>query len=326
MTSSPTSSDNASKGSGRSSRRVRRPTQTSSFGVSRRESHDSSIFYARFDAPELSDDDEIRSCSVTDRLFCADSRDMSVVEDKSISLVVTSPPYFSAKLYEEALGEGHVPGSYLEYLTMLEDVFADCRRVLEPGGRIGVNVANLGRRPYRSLSKDVWVVLERLGFLSQGEVVWIKGKGPCFGIGGLRLVRQGVAAGAAGPDRARPHRLQGSFRAGRPLAHASERGLPWESTITKEDFLAWTVDTWEMRPESATRVGHPAPFPVELPRRLIELYTYRGDVVLDPFMGSGSTAVAAVEADRRFVGFDADPAYQELAEQRVAEAATSVAQ
>ena len=325
MASSPTSSDNGSKGSGRSSRRVRRPTQTSSFGVSRRESHDSSTFYARFDAPELSDDDEIRSCSVTDRLFCADSRDMSVVEDKSISLVVTSPPYFSAKLYEEALGEGHVPGSYLEYLTMLEDVFADCRRVLEPGGRIGVNVANLGRRPYRSLSKDVWVVLERLGFLSQGEVVWIKGKGA-----------SGSAAFGSFAKASRPvlrdltERIliasKGRFERAVHWRKRQERGLPWESTITKEDFLAWTVDTWEMRPESATRVGHPAPFPVELPRRLIELYTYRGDVVLDPFMGSGSTAVAAVEADRRFVGFDADPAYQELAEQRVAEAATSAAQ
>ena len=325
MASSPTSSDNASTGSGHTARRLRRPTQTSSFGVSRRESHDSSTFYARFDAPELSDDDEIRSCSVADRLFCADSRDMSVVEDKSISLVVTSPPYFSAKLYEEALGEGHVPGSYLEYLAMLEDVFADCRRVLEPGGRIGVNVANLGRRPYRSLSKDVWVVLERLGFLAQGEVVWIKGKGA-----------SGSAAFGSFAKASRPvlrdltERIliasKGRFERAVSWRKRQERGLPWESTITKEDFLAWTVDTWEMRPESATRVRHPAPFPVELPRRLIELYTYRGDVVLDPFMGSGSTAVAALQADRRFVGFDADPAYLELAEQRVAEAARSPSQ
>ena len=93
--------------------RTRRPTRTSNFGVSRRESHDSSTFYARFDAPVLSSDDEVRPCSVADRLFCGDSRDLSAVDDKCISLVSTSPPYFSSKLYEEALGEGDVPGSYL---------------------------------------------------------------------------------------------------------------------------------------------------------------------------------------------------------------------
>jgi site-specific DNA-methyltransferase (adenine-specific) len=103
-----------------------------------------------------------------------------------------------------------------------------------------------------------------------------------------------------------------------------EQGLPWESTISKEDFLAWTLDVWEIRPEFAKRVGHPAPFPVELPRRLIELYTYRGDVVLDPFMGAGSTAVAAVQAGRRYVGYDTEAEYVELAERRVSEAQLSL--
>ncbi len=205
---------------------------------------------------------------------------------------------------------------------MLEGVFAECRRVLEPGGRIAINVANLARRPYRSLSKDVWVVLERLGFLSQGEVVWIKGKGA-----------SGSAAFGSFAKASRPvlrdltERIliasKGRFERAIPWRKRQSLGLPWESTITKEDFLAWTVDTWEMRPESATRVGHPAPFPVELPRRLLQLYTYRGDVVLDPFIGSGSTAVAAVESDRRFVGFDADPVSIELAEHRVAKAVTA---
>jgi DNA modification methylase len=134
-----------------SARRARRATATSNFGVGRRESHDASKFYARFDAPILSTDEEVRSCSVVDRLFCADSRDMGQVEDKSISLVTTSPPYYSSKAYEEAMGEGHIPGSYVEYLEMLHAVFTECRRVLEPGGRICVNVANLGRKP-----SDLW--------------------------------------------------------------------------------------------------------------------------------------------------------------------------
>ncbi len=102
-----------------------------------------------------------------------------------------------------------------------------------------------------------------------------------------------------------------------------ERGLPWESTITKEEFLAWTVDTWEMRTESAKRLGQPAPFPVELPRRLIQLYTYAGDVVLDPFLGAGTTAVAALESGRRYVGFEAEGEYVRLAERRIAGAAAA---
>ena len=94
---------------------------------------------------------------------------------------------------------------------------------------------------------------------------------------------------------------------------------PFENTISKDEFFAATLDVWEIRPEHARRVGHPAPFPVELPERLIQLYTYRGDVVLDPFLGSGSTAVAAVRTDRRYVGYDTDPAYADLAESRIAD-------
>jgi len=303
--------------------RVRRPTETSSFGVSRRESHDASKFYARFEAPALSDDDEIRPCAVADQLFCQDSRDMTVVDDKSVALVATSPPYFSAKAYEEAMGEGHVPGSYLDYLTMLHAVFAECYRVLEPGGRICVNVANLGRKPYRSLAKDVWVVLEDLGFLPRGEVIWVKAAGSTGNCAwgswmspsnpSLRDVTERVLiAGKGRFDRAVHWKLR------------RERGLPWESTIAKEDFLAWTLDTWDIRPERAKRVGHPAPFPVELPRRLIQLYTYQGDVVLDPFMGAGSTAVAAVGSDRRYVGFDTEADYVALAGRRIAEARESL--
>jgi site-specific DNA-methyltransferase (adenine-specific) len=296
--------------------RLRVPTATSSFGTSRRENHDASRFYARFPPLRVSDDDEVRPCSVADRVFLGDSRDMGAVESKSVALVVTSPPYYSAKAYEEAMGVGHVPGSYVEFLEMLSDVFAECHRVLEPGGRIAVNVANLGRKPYRSLAKDVWTVLEGLGFLPRGEVVWVKAKGAsgsaAFGSFAkasnpvLRDLTERILVASKGRfDRALHWRAR------------RERGLPWESTISKEEFLAWTVDTWEMRTESARRVGHPAPFPVELPRRLIELYTYTGDVVLDPFLGAGTTAVAAVHAGRRYVGFDAEEEYVRLAEARI---------
>jgi site-specific DNA-methyltransferase (adenine-specific) len=89
--------------------------------------------------------------------------------------------------------------------------------------------------------------------------------------------------------------------------------------MTMDEFVDATIDIWDIPTESATRIGHPAPFPVDLPRRLIELYTYRGDLVLDPFMGSGSTAVAAVRTERHYIGFDTDRSYVALARRRVSE-------
>ena len=218
---------------------------------------------------------------------------MDEVEDASVALVVTSPPYFAGKEYEEALGEGHIPASYLDYLDMLTDVFAECVRTLEPGGRIAVNVANLGRKPYRSLSADVIAILQdRLGLLLRGEVIWHKARGASGSCawGSFRspanpvlrdLTERVVIASKGRFDRAlsRPERQQ--------------RGLPSGISLTKEEFIEATTDVWELPSERATRVGHPAPFPVELPLRLIELYTYEGDLVLDPFMGSGTTAAAA---------------------------------
>lgn len=300
------------------SERRRRPTETSNFGVSRRETHDASKFYSRFDPPILDDDTEIRECTVVDQFLLGDSRSMSEVEDKSVALVVTSPPYFSAKLYEEEMGSGHIPANYVEYLMMLSSVFTECYRVLEPGGRIAINVANLGRKPYRSLSKDVWQVLEDIGYLPRAEVVWLKGRGASSS------AAFGSFAKASNPvfrDLSERILIASKGQFGRALKwqDRKDKGLPWESTISKDDFLAWTVDLWEFRPESAKRVGHPAPFPIELPRRLIDLYTYRGDVILDPFMGAGTTALAAVQAERHFVGYDADPAYITLSAARLEE-------
>ena len=158
----------------------KRGTSTSNFGVSRRESHDASAFYSRFTVPEISGEQTIErvdACAL-DRIYCADARDMRHIASNSVALVVTSPPYFAGKEYEQSLGEGHIPATYVEYLEMLHDVFAECARVLEPGGRIAVNVANLGRRPYRSLAADVITILQdRLGLLLRGEIVWQKGQG-----------------------------------------------------------------------------------------------------------------------------------------------------
>ena len=296
----------------------KRATSTSSFGVSRRENHDASGFYARFAAPTVSDDATVASPGVVDQIYVGDARKMDRVRSSSVALVVTSPPYFAGKAYEEELGEGHIPATYVEYLTMLEDVFAECVDKLESGGRIAVNVANLGRKPYRSLSADVIGILQdRLGLLLRGEVIWRKARGaggncawgsfkqPANPV--LRDLTERVVIASKGRfDRA----VKGPDR----LA----QGLPSEATLTADEFMDATLDVWELPPESANRVNHPAPFPVELPQRLIDLYTYRGDVVLDPFMGSGTTAVAAVRAGRHYLGYDTDEAYAKAARDRVA--------
>jgi DNA modification methylase len=296
----------------------RRPTATSAFGVSRRENHDAAAFYRRFAPPVLSADSEVRAPGVVDEIYLGDARSMDRVQPDSVALVVTSPPYFAGKQYEEELGREGIPASYREYLDLLSDVFAECVTKLEPGGRIAVNVANLGRKPYRSLSADVIGILQdRLGLLLRGEVVWRKarGAGGNCAWGSFRspanpvlrdLTERVVVASKGRFDRA-------IDRAGRAAA-----GLPHEATTTADEFMEATLDVWELAPESATRVGHPAPFPIELPQRFVELYTSRGDVVLDPFMGVGSAAVAAVRTGRHYLGYDTDPTYVEAARRRVA--------
>jgi DNA modification methylase len=298
-----------------------RATATSRFGVGRRESHDSRSFYARFPLPEVSSDELIRPPDdrSLNRILRGDARTMPEVADSSVALVVTSPPYFAGKEYEEALGSGNIPATYVDYLALLTDVFAECRAKLEPGGRMAINVANLGRKPYRSLSADVMAILQdRLGLFLRGEIVWVKGRGATGSCAWgsfqnpsnpvLRDLTERVVVASKGRfDRARSRRQR------------AREGLPAVISISRDEFMESTTDIWTIPAESATRVGHPAPFPVALPERLINLYTYRGDLVLDPFAGSGSTAVAAVRLGRSFVAYDTDPHYVELARRRVSE-------
>jgi DNA modification methylase len=302
-------------------RRTARATATSAFGVGRRESHDARDFYRRFEAPVLSEDDDVcppERRHDLDRLHLGDIRELrDTFQPNSVALVVTSPPYYSGKEYETAIGEGYVPASYKEYLRMLSGVFAACRDALEPGGRIAVNVANLGRKPYRSLSADVIRILEEeLKLLLRGEVIWQKARGAAGSCAWgsyqqpldpvLRDVTERVVIACKGRfDRAIPPRER------------HRMGLPSEATIFRDEFMEATIDVWEMPPESARRVNHPAPFPVELPQRLIDLYTYKDDIVLDPFVGSGTTAVAALRTGRHYLGYDTDAGYIERASARL---------
>ena len=201
---------------------------------------------------------------------------------------------------------------------MLREVFAECARVLEPGGRIAVNVANLGRKPYRNLAADVTAILASLGLLLRGEIVWRKADGatgscawgsfrsPANPV--LRDMTERIVVASKG-------RFDRSLKA--PVR--KEQNLPHRITIGADEFMESTLDVWHFASESAKRVGHPAPFPVALPERLIHMHTYADELVLDPFLGSGSTLVAAARTGRRFVGYDLDPAYCELAMARVAD-------
>ena len=295
-----------------------RRTSTSSFGVGRREAHDASQFYARFRAPEITDDDRVEVApEFGDGCIEGDIRQRDDLPDGSVALVVTSPPYFAGKEYEEALGQGDIPASYAEFLEVLRDVFAVCVRKLEPGGRIAVNVANLGRKPYRSLSADVIGILQDdLGLLLRGEVIWQKGEGAAGNCA------WGSFRSAANPVlRDITERViiasKGRFDRATSTQRRAAEGLPNANTLTSDEFMSATLDVWHIEPESARRVNHPAPFPVELPERLIHLYTFLGDLILDPFMGSGSTLVAAVRTGRRGVGYDTDPSYVRTARRRV---------
>jgi DNA modification methylase len=313
-------SDESPNGETPRQRSQRSSTATSDFGVGRRESHDASAFYSRFSPPELSTDATVHPHKAIDEIICGDSRDMSRVPSNSVALVVTSPPYFAGKAYELELGERGIPATYVEYLQMLRDVFAECVRTLEPGGRMAINVANLGRKPFRNLAADVTTILQDdLRLLLRGEVIWLKQRGASGNCawGSFRkpgnptlrdLTERVIIAGKGRFDRAVSQKDRVA------------QGLPHVATINADEFMEGTLDVWEIPPERATVVGHPAPFPVALPERLIQLHTYAGDLVLDPFMGSGSTAIAAVRTGRHYVGYDTDQSYVDLATRRAGEA------
>lgn len=275
-------------------------TRTTSFGVSRREGHDSSPFYNRglktvdTSAKRVPSDEAVPS-----GLYAHSAESMDQLPDDCVALMVTSPPYHVGKEYDSDL-------TFDEYLELLRAVFKETYRVLEPGGRAVVNVANLGRRPYIPLASHVSAIMEDLKFLPRGEVIWLKGRGASGSCA------WGSWQSASNPTLRDLHEYCLCFS-----KEQWNRARKGASTITRDEFLAATLSVWELPPESARRVSHPAPFPVALPRRFIELYTYLDDLVLDPFLGSGSTAVAAVEAGRRYVGYDINEDYLRTARERV---------
>lgn len=279
-------------------------TTTSSFGSSKRESHDSRPFYRRGLAkyePDTNSYPMTPDKRSIDALICSSSERMGVVANDSVALMVTSPPYHVGKDYD-------TDSSFEEYLALLRAVLSETKRVLEPGGRVAINVAGLGRKPYVPLHTFVDVIMMDLGFLPRGEIIWIKGEGA----GGS--CAWGTFASPRNPVLRDLHEKVLIYSKGRLDRHPSKGKA---KTMSSSDFMDYTLSVWKIPPASAKRIGHSAPFPVELPRRLIELYTFPGELVLDPFIGSGSTALAAIQMGRHYVGYDNDPKSISLAQGRI---------
>lgn len=287
-------------------------TKTSSFGSPGRVGHDATPFYSRklyedLDAEKPGEMDIVENHvpqEFLDRVVCGDAvQVLKKFPDNCIHLMITSPPYNVGKEYDRDLTIG-------EYLQFIADVMAEVQRVLVWGGRVCFNVANLGRKPYIPLHAYLLNLFEEMGFMVRGEIVWDKGDA----VSGASTA-WGSWRSPVNPVLRDQHEYIIVMSKGSFSREAENR----ESTITREEFLEYTKSVWRFPPESAKRVGHPAPFPEELPYRCIQLYSFKGDVVLDPFAGSGTTCMVALKAGRHFVGIEISEQYVVLAEKRLEE-------
>jgi DNA modification methylase len=292
---------------------TKRRTRTQSYGVTKREGHDASAFYNRslYEAlPRLLVEvsTELRPAPIVpeaerslwaNQIYCQSAEAMTQVPDGTVGLTFTSPPYNAGKEYDANL-------DLASYLQLIERVGREVYRVLQPGGRYVINVANLGRKPYIPMHAYFHAIHARLGFLPMGEIIWKKGQGMSNNCawGSWRSARRPVLR-----DLHEYLLVFAKEQYARP-----DRGI---STLTGPEFMAATLSVWEIQPASARKVGHPAPFPVELADRVIRLFSYAGDVVLDPFVGSGSTCVAARQSGRDWVGYEIEPSYCELADRNL---------
>lgn len=281
-------------------------TETSTFGTSGRINHDSSKFYNSKLYTELGEEKMVDKTENKfpdeweNKIILGSSENMKQIPDNSVHLMITSPPYNVSKEYDEDL-------SLEEYLQLLKNVFEETYRVLVNGGRACINVANLGRKPYIPLSDYISKMMIDIGFNMRGEILWNKAASAS------PSTAWGSWQSAANPILRDVHEYILVFSKG---DYKREKGKK-ENTIGRDEFMEWTKSIWTMKAESAKRIGHPAPFPEELPYRLIQLYSFKEDIVLDPFMGSGTTAVSALKSKRKFVGYDISEEYIKLAENRI---------
>ena len=214
--------------------------------------------------------------------------------------MITSPPYNVKKEYDEDL-------TLEDYMILLKTVLTETYKKLVTGGRACINIANIGRKPYIPLHAYIIDVMLDIGFLMRGEIIWNKSAsagGSCA---------WGSWKSASNPVLRDVHEYILIFS----KESFSRKKTDKENTISRDEFLEFTKSIWEFPTVSAKKIGHPAPFPEELPYRLIQLYSFKNDVVLDPFMGSGTTCLAAMKSDRNYIGYDIKEDYVKLAQKRI---------
>jgi len=280
-------------------------TETSDFGTKGRASHDSSKFYNRklYDSLPKEKNTPYRENIIPkgylNKIFHKSSEKMEELPDNSIHLVITSPPYNVGKEYDEDY-------NLEEYTNFLKRIMEEVYRVLVVGGRVAINVANLGRKPYIPLNAYISKMMIDIGFLMRGEIIWNKKHGGSS-------TAWGTWMSPKNPVLRDVHEYILIFSKDRFSREKTDK----TPTISKDEFLEYTKSIWEFPPERARKVGHPAPFPIELPLRLIKLYSFKNDVILDPFIGSGTTAIASLMTERYFVGYDTDDSYIKIANKRM---------
>ena len=289
----------------------REGTKTSSFGTNGRINHDSSKFYDSKLYKELINNKQISKSTnefpnnLLNNIIHGSCEQMKEIPDNSLHLMITSPPYNVSKEYDNDL-------SLSEYLTLLKNAFSETYRVLINGGRACINVANLGRKPYIPLSDYISKIMIEIGFNMRGEIIWNKAASASTS------TAWGSWQSASNPTLRDIHEYILIFSKGDYKRERSkEEKEIIKDSITKEQFMEWTKSIWTMNAERAKKIGHPAPFPEELPFRLIQLFSFETDIILDPFMGSGTTAVSALKSNRHFIGYEIDANYINLANRRI---------
>ena len=285
-------------------------TKTSSFGTKGRVAHDSSKFYNSKLYKEIKNNNSDIIVNefpnkLLNTIIASSCENMKDIPNNSLHLMITSPPYNVSKEYDNDL-------SLNEYLNLLKNCFTETYRVLVDGGRACINIANIGRKPYIPLSDYVSKIMIEIGFNMRGEIIWNKSAGA-----GISTA-WGSFQSASNPILRDVHEYilifsKGNYKRERDKEEKELR----KDNITKEEFIEWTKSVWTMNTESAKRIGHPAPFPEELPNRLIKLFSFTNDIVIDPFMGSGTTAIAAIKNNRNFVGYEINEEYINLANNRI---------
>jgi modification methylase len=259
------------------------------------------------------------------QLRLGDARRLGWIKASTIDLVVTSPPYFTLKEYVHTDGQMGDIADYEAFLRELDKVWKQCYRVLKPGGRICCVVGDVcvprkreGRHYVLPLHSDIQVRARKIGFDVLTPILWSK-------IANGVTEAEGNGAGFYG----KPYqpgaivkndieyilflRKGTQYRSPEPMQKAL-------SMLTKEEMQSWLVSFWADIKGASTRDGHPAPYPVALAERLIKLFSFAGDTVLDPFVGTGSTILAAVETGRHSIGSDIEPKYLEFADARIRKA------